>query len=117
MAVLPLLAENGLVIADERAVVGPRRRADGDESTQAIKACNEHVRNDDRVVSVMLTVRDGMTLVQRAGPKENQAKLSIRGPSARACTSADDGVTVKRIDHGYEGRAPCKASRWTLFAG
>ena len=26
---------------------------------------NEHVANDDRVVSVMLTVRDGMTLVQK----------------------------------------------------
>ena len=28
-------------------------------------AFNEHVKNDDRVVSVMLTVRDGMTLVRR----------------------------------------------------
>jgi caffeoyl-CoA O-methyltransferase len=37
---------------------------DGDESTQAIKAFNEHVAADDRVLSVMLTVRDGMTLVQ-----------------------------------------------------
>jgi hypothetical protein len=28
-------------------------------------AFNEHVKNDQRVVSVMLTVRDGMTLVQK----------------------------------------------------
>ena len=63
-AVLPLLAENGLVIADNVLWSGRVVEPDGDESTQAIKAFNEHVRNDDRVVSVMLTVRDGMTLVQ-----------------------------------------------------
>jgi caffeoyl-CoA O-methyltransferase len=40
---------------------------DGDESTRAIKDFNEHVRRDPRVVSVMLTVRDGMTLIQKAG--------------------------------------------------
>jgi caffeoyl-CoA O-methyltransferase len=64
-AVLPLLAENGLVIADNVLWSGRVVEPDGDESTQAIKAFNEHVRNDDRVVSVMLTVRDGMTLVQK----------------------------------------------------
>ena len=32
----------------------------------AIRAFNEHVRNDDRVVSVMLTIRDGVTLIRRA---------------------------------------------------
>jgi hypothetical protein len=26
---------------------------------------NEHVRRDERVVAVMLTVRDGMTLIRR----------------------------------------------------
>ncbi|HEY3095213.1 MAG TPA: class I SAM-dependent methyltransferase [Acidimicrobiia bacterium] len=65
-AVLPLLAENGLVIADNVLWSGRVVEPDGDESTQAIKAFNEHVRNDDRVVSVMLTVRDGMTLIQKA---------------------------------------------------
>jgi caffeoyl-CoA O-methyltransferase len=64
-AVLPLLAENGLVIADNVLWSGRVVESDGDESTKAIKAFNEHVRNDDRVVSVMLTVRDGMTLVQK----------------------------------------------------
>ena len=28
-------------------------------------AFNEHVRNDERVVAVMLTVRDGMTLIRK----------------------------------------------------
>jgi caffeoyl-CoA O-methyltransferase len=38
---------------------------EGDESTRAIKEFNEHVAADERVVSVMLTVRDGMTLVRK----------------------------------------------------
>jgi caffeoyl-CoA O-methyltransferase len=64
-AVLPKLADNGLVIADNVLWSGRVVETDGDESTQAIKAFNEHVRKDARVVSVMLTVRDGMTLVQK----------------------------------------------------
>ena len=64
-AVLPLLADNGLVIADNVLWSGRVVEPDGDESTKAIKAFNEHVAGDDRVVSVMLTVRDGMTLVQK----------------------------------------------------
>jgi caffeoyl-CoA O-methyltransferase len=63
-AVLPLLADNGLIIADNVLWSGRVVEPDGDESTQAIKAFNEHVAADDRVLSVMLTVRDGMTLVQ-----------------------------------------------------
>ena len=64
-AVLPKVADNGLLIADNVLWSGRVVEADGDESTQAIKAFNEHVKNDDRVVSVMLTVRDGMTLVRK----------------------------------------------------
>jgi caffeoyl-CoA O-methyltransferase len=64
-AVLPLLAENGFVIADNVLWSGRVVEEDGDESTLAIKDFNEHVANDDRVVSVMLTVRDGMMLIQK----------------------------------------------------
>jgi caffeoyl-CoA O-methyltransferase len=64
-AALPLLAERGLLVADNVLWSGRVVEQDGDESTQAIKAFNEHVRSDSRVVSVMLTVRDGMTLVQK----------------------------------------------------
>ena len=66
-ATLPLLAGNGLLIADNVLWSGRVVEDDGDESTRAIKDFNEHVRNDPRVVSVMLTVRDGMTVIQRAG--------------------------------------------------
>jgi caffeoyl-CoA O-methyltransferase len=63
-AALPLLAADGLLIADNVLWSGRVVDEDGDESTRAIKAFNEHVRADTRVRSVMLTVRDGMTLVQ-----------------------------------------------------
>ena len=64
-AVLPKLADDGLLIADNVLWSGRVVEPDGDESTQAIKAFNEHVRNDQRVTAVMLTVRDGMTLIRR----------------------------------------------------
>ena len=64
-AVLPLLAEDGVIIADNVLWSGRVLEDDGDESTRAIKEFNEYVRADSRVVSVMLTVRDGMTLIQK----------------------------------------------------
>ena len=64
-AVLPLLAENGLVIADNVLWSGSVVEEGGDESARAIRDFNEHVLNDPRVVSVMLTVRDGMTLIRK----------------------------------------------------
>lgn len=66
-AVLPKLAGNGLIVVDNVLWSG-RVVEDGDdddESTRAIREINEHIRNDDRVVCVMLTVRDGMTLVRK----------------------------------------------------
>jgi caffeoyl-CoA O-methyltransferase len=64
-AALPLLAENGLIVIDNVLWSGRVLEEDVDESTRAIKEFNEHVRTDPRVLSVMLTVRDGMTLVQK----------------------------------------------------
>ena len=37
---------------------------DGEESTEVIKAFNDHVAADERVEQLMLTVRDGMTLIR-----------------------------------------------------
>lgn len=65
-ASLPLLSERGLIVVDN--VLWSGRVADPDnreESTVAMRAFNDHVRADERVVSVMLTVRDGVTLVRR----------------------------------------------------
>lgn len=66
-AVLPRLSEGGLIAADNTLWSGRvLDEADDSEGTTAIRAFNEHVANDGRAVSVMLTVRDGVTLIRRA---------------------------------------------------
>jgi caffeoyl-CoA O-methyltransferase len=68
-AVLPKLADRGLIVVDNvlwsgRVAAPP---ADDDsESTRALRTFNDHVTADELVVSVMLTVRDGVTLIRRA---------------------------------------------------
>lgn len=64
-AVLPKLADSGVIVADNVLWSGRVLSEDPDESTRAIVAFNEHVHADERVVAVMLTVRDGMTLIRR----------------------------------------------------
>ncbi|HEV2771662.1 MAG TPA: class I SAM-dependent methyltransferase [Thermoleophilaceae bacterium] len=66
-AVLPKLSERGLVAIDNtlwsgRVLGGP----DADESTRALMELNERLRSDPGLVCVLLTVRDGITLVRRA---------------------------------------------------
>jgi predicted O-methyltransferase YrrM len=65
-AVVPRLASRGIIAADNTLWSG-RVLDDGDDSegASAIRAFNEHVRADPRVTSVMLTVRDGVTLIRR----------------------------------------------------
>ena len=66
-AVLPRLAERGLIAADNTLWSGRvLDESDDDEGTRAIRVFNEHVRADPRVTSVMLTVRDGVTLIRHA---------------------------------------------------
>ena len=64
-AVLPKLADDGFIVADNVLWSGRVVEEDGEGSTQAIKAFNDHVAADDRVEQLMLTVRDGMTLIRR----------------------------------------------------
>jgi caffeoyl-CoA O-methyltransferase len=64
-AVLPKLADEGVIVADN-VLSGGRVLHDEPEGTaRAIVAFNEHVRGDERVVAVMLTVRDGITLIRK----------------------------------------------------
>jgi caffeoyl-CoA O-methyltransferase len=65
-AVLPKLAPRGLIVADN-TLWGEQVLDGGDTSpdTVAIRAFNDHVVQDDRVVCVQLTVRDGVTLIRR----------------------------------------------------
>jgi caffeoyl-CoA O-methyltransferase len=66
-AVVPRLAPGGLIAADNTLWSGRvLDESDDSEGTLAIRGFNEHVLADERVVSVMLTVRDGVTLIRRA---------------------------------------------------
>jgi caffeoyl-CoA O-methyltransferase len=66
-AVLPRLTDRGLIAADNTLWSGRvLDESEQEQGTQAIRAFNKHVREDTRVVSVMLTVRDGVTLIRRA---------------------------------------------------
>jgi caffeoyl-CoA O-methyltransferase len=60
--VLPRLAERGLIVADNTLAAG--RVVEGERP--AIADFNEHVAADPRSVQVVLSVRDGMTLIRRA---------------------------------------------------
>ena len=55
-AVLPKLAPRGLIVADNTL---------GYERMEGIARFNEHVARDDRTVQVLLSVRDGVTLIRR----------------------------------------------------
>jgi caffeoyl-CoA O-methyltransferase len=59
-AVLPRLSERGLIVADNTLADG--RVVDG---TPEIVAFNDHVAADPRSVQVLLSVRDGITLIRR----------------------------------------------------
>jgi caffeoyl-CoA O-methyltransferase len=66
-AVLPRLSERGLIAADNTLWSGRViDESDESEGTVAIRAFNDHVRADERVVCVLLSVRDGVTLIRRA---------------------------------------------------
>ena len=68
-AVLPKLSDRGLIVVDNvlwsGRVAAPPSDDDTD-ATRALRVFNDHVAADERVVSVMLSVRDGVTLVRRA---------------------------------------------------
>ena len=60
-AVVPRLSERGLIVADNTLWSG--RVVDGEGP---LVQFNEHVAADPRTVQVILSVRDGMTLIRRA---------------------------------------------------
>jgi caffeoyl-CoA O-methyltransferase len=65
-AALGKLSPRGLIVVDNTlwsgAVLDPE--ADGRESTLALAEFNDMVVQDERVICVMLTVRDGVTLIR-----------------------------------------------------
>ena len=64
-AILPRLAERGLIAADNTLWSGRVLGGDDGESTKALIEFNDLVRADERVICAQLTVRDGVTLIRR----------------------------------------------------
>src|SRR5437773_2119544 len=60
-AVLPRLTERGLIVADNTLYSGSVLEGEG-----PIVRFNDHVAADPRTVQVLLSIRDGMTLIRRA---------------------------------------------------
>jgi caffeoyl-CoA O-methyltransferase len=71
-AVLPKLAPDGVIAADNVLWSGRLLdENDTSEATQALREFNDRIVADERVEVVMLTVRDGLSLIRRrpaAGP-------------------------------------------------
>jgi caffeoyl-CoA O-methyltransferase len=67
-AALPKLADRGLILADNTLASGDVVEDEPGGMAAAIKRFNEHVSADDRVECVMLTIRDGVTLIRRRQP-------------------------------------------------
>jgi caffeoyl-CoA O-methyltransferase len=68
-AVLPMLAPHGLIVADNTLQHGGV--LDGassyNEAATAIRSFNDKLVDDPRVVCVLTTIRDGVTLIRHAG--------------------------------------------------
>jgi caffeoyl-CoA O-methyltransferase len=65
-ACLPKLADNGVIAIDN--VLWSGRVLDADDTsddTRAIKELNDFIVNDERVECVLLTIRDGVSLIRR----------------------------------------------------
>ena len=63
-AVLPKLAGDGVILADN-TLAGGNAIAPNDTMSEAIARFNDHVLADDRVECVLLTIRDGITLIRK----------------------------------------------------
>jgi predicted O-methyltransferase YrrM len=67
-ATLPKLSDHGIIAVDNTLQSGGVliSEKDPDESARAVRAFNDKVAHDPRVVSVLTTIRDGVTLIRRA---------------------------------------------------
>ncbi|MGH2831889.1 MAG: O-methyltransferase [Solirubrobacteraceae bacterium] len=64
-AVIDKLSPHGLIAADNTLFSGEVLGENQGDSARAIAAFNEQVAHDDRLSAVMLSVRDGITLIRR----------------------------------------------------
>jgi len=68
-AVLPKLASHGIIVVDNTLQRGGvlDSASDPHQGALALRAFNDKVVDDARVVCVLTTIRDGITLIRRAG--------------------------------------------------
>ena len=68
-AVLPKLSRHGLIVVDNTLQGGGVLASEPDphQGARALRAFNDKIVNDPRVVCVLTTIRDGVTLIRRAG--------------------------------------------------
>ena len=65
-AVLSRLSDHGMIVIDNVLWSGRVTHDSAiDEDTRAIKDFNSHIRNDDRVTCTILSVGDGVSLIQK----------------------------------------------------
>ena len=67
-AALPLLSEGGLIVIDNTLWSGNvlPEYDDGEDNTRTMRELNAKIVADERVVAVVLPVRDGVTIVRKA---------------------------------------------------
>jgi len=65
-AVVPKLAEHGVIVADNTLVGGDVAADPRPERAEVLHRFNVHVAEDPRTVQVLLPVRDGVTLIRLA---------------------------------------------------
>ena len=64
--VLPSVKQNGIILADNVLFHGQvLEQTISGKNAKAIDAFNDHVKNDQRVQQVLLTVRDGLLMIQK----------------------------------------------------
>ena len=64
--ILPFVKPNGIIIADNVLFHGQvLEQTISGKNARAVDAFNKHVRNDERVEQVFLTIRDGLLLIQK----------------------------------------------------
>jgi caffeoyl-CoA O-methyltransferase len=64
-ALVPRLSEHGIMVLDNTLWSGRVAEPDDSPQTEMFVELNARIASDPRVVAVLLTVRDGITLVRR----------------------------------------------------
>jgi caffeoyl-CoA O-methyltransferase len=65
-ALVPRLSERGIMVLDNTLWSGRVAEPDDSEETRMFVELNDRIASDPRVVAVVLTVRDGITVLRRA---------------------------------------------------